>query len=163
MKVWPLALAVALVAGGTVPAAAFGPYPHDTWTFTLEFKRFPVEAICREKFGRGKLVKKKGGRNSRYELTGFPEASVIACALPNGGTFDVDAAWYFDLPDDGFWKGTVELMGPGDIRAVRAVYTYKGIGPFVDGTYYFETIKGRFKEAGGSTDMYEALVRGARK
>jgi hypothetical protein len=157
------ALVGLLVFGVAEPVLAFGPYPPETWRFTLEFRRFPMAASCHEEMGRGKLVRKKGGRNAIYELTGFPAASVIACTLPNGGSFKVNAAWYFDLPDDGVWTGTVERLGPGDIRAVKAVYTYKGIGPFVDGTYYFDSTKGRIKQSGGSKDMYEALVRGAKR
>ncbi len=145
------------------PAQAFGPYPHETWAFTLEFKRMQMTPTCHEEFGRGKLVRKKGGRNPVYELTGFPAASVIACTLPNGGTFDIDAARFFDLPADGFWKGPVELMGPGDIKSVRAIYSDKRGGLFIDGTFYFETIKGRIREHGGSEDMYHAVTHGARR
>lgn len=149
----------------SLPAAgwAFGPYPYDSWEFTLEFRRMPMAPSCQEKFGKGRLVREKGGRNPVYKLTGFPEASIIACRFPNGGTFEIDAAWYFDIPSDGFWRGPVELMGPGDIRSVRARYTHKGTGPFVEGTYHFETVKGRYKGSGGSVDMYDALTKGARR
>ena len=144
-----------------VPVQAFGPYPYEQWRFILEFRRMPMAPTCWEKFGKGTFVQTKKGRNPAYELTGFPDASIIRCSFPNGGEFDINAARMFDLPDDGVWKGTVELMGPGDIREVRARYTFK-IGPFVDGTFWFETKKGQIKQAGGSIDMYKAMTTGAR-
>ncbi len=138
-------------------------FPHDTWEFTLEFKRMPMAPTCIEKFGRGRLVKTRSGRNPTYVLTGFPEARVIRCGFANGGRFEIDALRMFDLPDDSVWQGTIELMGPGDIRAVRARYTYKNIGPFVEGTFWFDTYKGEIKESGGSIEMWDAIKRGARQ
>lgn len=156
------ATAAALIALLALPAAAQGPFPPETWEFTLEFRRMPMQPTCVEKYGRGTFKRTKKGRNPTYVLTGFPEASVIFCQLPNGGAFEINALGLFDLPDDGFWKGPVELMGPGDIQKVRAQYKYKGIGPFVDGTFWFETKKGPFKEVGGSVQMWDAIAKGAR-
>lgn len=143
------------------PVRAEGPYPPQTWEFTLEFRRMPMTPACVEKYGKGTLRQTGKGRNPTYVLTGFPAASVFYCRLPNGGAFEIDALRLFDLPDDGFWKGPVELMGPGDIQKVRARYVLKS-GPFVDGIFWFDTRKGRFREVGGSEQMYQAITRGTR-
>ncbi len=73
----------------------------------------PMAPTCHEKYGKGSLVRKKGGRNPVYELTGFPAASIIACTLPNGGTLRDDAARFFDLPGDGGLERHGRADGPG--------------------------------------------------
>lgn len=154
-----LGLLIAMLwAAQPIPAEAeaYAPFPAETWVYQIEFRRFPEPPQCKEKDGRGRVVKSERYGNVVYTVTGFPAARVLRCSLSNGETFDMDAWYMFDL-DDSFWKGPVEILKRGETQKVHARTKYRRMARGVETVYTFHTVTGVHEERSYDRDIYHAL------
>ncbi len=139
-------------------AGGKAPYPPETWQMEIAFVNFPMQITCRAPKGHGTVSEKRSGRSVRYHITGFPEADLLICSVPNGKTFRFEPAFLF-----GVGKAKKEWPGdyfPGEVERIKIRFKYQTSGGSYGsykGKATFYTARGKSDHIISPDDMFAAI------